>query len=349
MDTHRLNRLLSSGENERVEYKLSLPSLANLGELLASIANTKGGDILIGVKDDGSISGIKKPEKIKSDVKKAAEQYNDPPIKISQEYASYNDKDILIINVPKSNQIHFTKKNKYLRRVGDKTINVSKTRLSDGTRVYSESGTVSYIQSFNVPNLMHPGDETIKRALAIRPHKKKIGITFLWGDQSIKVVGAHMIEPNIFEFPSDEETRTWYLKFCVDNSVAVDCKKQVYINVDVISQNKWIYYPARIAAYSLIALSFLPVISTLLNEGIFLSLSIAGAFSIPIPLVTIISFILLSRRINVAIQRLSSIKLTTNTKYNEKAITDPDNIQLQTIKIVKKNIDNYHNDRFNNH
>lgn len=335
MDTKKLDKLLKDGENEELEFKISLPRFSNLAELISSMANTKGGYILIGVKDDGSVSGIEKSEKIKSEVIKAASHLS-PPLKLQPEYFDHNGKSILVVKVPRAHQIHFSSRNKYLRRVGDRTINVSQSRLSDGTLVYSESGTVSYIESFNVPNMMHPGDEIVRRTLVIKPHKKTLRISFVWGDDSIKVVGAHMVEHNVFEFPPDEETRSWYLKFCADSQIPVDCEKQIYINVDVIYQNKWIYYSSKTLAYSLIALSFLPIISTFLNEKTFLSLSVSGAFSIPIPVVTVISFILLSRKINVAIQRLANIKLTINAKYNEKAITDPDNIQLQSIKIEKK-------------
>ena len=51
-----LDRLLAEGESETVEFKESLGREAL--ETIAAFANTRGGALLIGVRDDGTVRGI---------------------------------------------------------------------------------------------------------------------------------------------------------------------------------------------------------------------------------------------------------------------------------------------------
>ena len=51
-----LARLLAEGESETVEFKESLDREA--WETVSAFANTRGGALLIGVRDDGTVRGI---------------------------------------------------------------------------------------------------------------------------------------------------------------------------------------------------------------------------------------------------------------------------------------------------
>jgi ATP-dependent DNA helicase RecG len=51
-----VDRLLAEGESEMVEFKESLDREAL--ETAAAFANTRGGILLIGVRDDGTVRGI---------------------------------------------------------------------------------------------------------------------------------------------------------------------------------------------------------------------------------------------------------------------------------------------------
>ena len=52
----KMRKDLASGESETVEFKTSFDK--NTIETLAAFANTRGGDVLIGVSDRGEIKGI---------------------------------------------------------------------------------------------------------------------------------------------------------------------------------------------------------------------------------------------------------------------------------------------------
>jgi predicted HTH transcriptional regulator len=57
-----LRRLIEQGENERLEFKAALTPPQHLARLLASFANAEGGRILLGVREDGTIAGVQKPQ-----------------------------------------------------------------------------------------------------------------------------------------------------------------------------------------------------------------------------------------------------------------------------------------------
>jgi len=58
MTAENLKQLIQQGENEILELKPSLSDTARIVEVVASLANTRGGMVVIGVSDRGLIHGI---------------------------------------------------------------------------------------------------------------------------------------------------------------------------------------------------------------------------------------------------------------------------------------------------
>ena len=59
MSLDRVKRLLLQPENIRLEFKESRADLpANLFETICAMLNREGGDILLGVADDGTVQGV---------------------------------------------------------------------------------------------------------------------------------------------------------------------------------------------------------------------------------------------------------------------------------------------------
>jgi predicted HTH transcriptional regulator len=75
-----LERMLLLGENEHVEYKFELNSARRIAATLSAFANTGGGTILVGVKDNGSVAGIRLDEEIYV-LEAAASVYCKPEVK----------------------------------------------------------------------------------------------------------------------------------------------------------------------------------------------------------------------------------------------------------------------------
>ena len=55
--------LIKDREREHIEFKRRVPSLFKMAKEIAAMANTVGGNILIGVDDDGTISGVEDAQK----------------------------------------------------------------------------------------------------------------------------------------------------------------------------------------------------------------------------------------------------------------------------------------------
>ena len=58
VNAHQLRDIIEEGENDRIEFKRCATNLKRISETICAFANTFGGTILLGVEDDGSLTGI---------------------------------------------------------------------------------------------------------------------------------------------------------------------------------------------------------------------------------------------------------------------------------------------------
>ena len=61
MDNY-LKKLIAGGENQKLDFKYCVSDSRKIARTLTAFANSDGGKILIGVRDNGSIAGIKSDE-----------------------------------------------------------------------------------------------------------------------------------------------------------------------------------------------------------------------------------------------------------------------------------------------
>jgi predicted HTH transcriptional regulator len=57
-----LKKLIAEGENQKLDFKYCISDSRKIARTLTAFANSDGGRILIGVRDNGSIAGIKSDE-----------------------------------------------------------------------------------------------------------------------------------------------------------------------------------------------------------------------------------------------------------------------------------------------
>ncbi len=75
---------------------------------MVSFANNKGGRLLIGVDDDGSIRGVKSEDEERYMIYKAAQFYTNPPLDPIFEEVYVDDKMVLVVNLAESvNKPHY--------------------------------------------------------------------------------------------------------------------------------------------------------------------------------------------------------------------------------------------------
>ncbi|MGF1923514.1 MAG: AlbA family DNA-binding domain-containing protein [Bacteroidia bacterium] len=126
-----IKRLILEGENVSLDFKKTISSAEKIAKTLVAFANNRGGKLLIGVADDGTIKGVKSEDEERYMITKSANQFCRPAIEPKFEEIYIDDKVILVVDIPKSDlKPHYAlaedKKWWVYFRVKDKSILASK-------------------------------------------------------------------------------------------------------------------------------------------------------------------------------------------------------------------------------
>jgi ATP-dependent DNA helicase RecG len=103
MDCEALQQLLHNGEDSRHQFKVQFESIDKLAVEISAFANSQGGRLVIGVTDHGDVRGIEKAElsRLNNWISNATSQKIEPPIFVTTEIVSCENKRVLIIDVPR--------------------------------------------------------------------------------------------------------------------------------------------------------------------------------------------------------------------------------------------------------
>ncbi|MGV3540112.1 MAG: helix-turn-helix domain-containing protein [Rufibacter sp.] len=93
--------LILKGESDTLEFKKTITNPDRIARTLVSFANTRGGQILVGVQDNGTICGID-PEEEKHTLEKAITFFCDPPVKVIYKEVELEEGTILKVIIPES-------------------------------------------------------------------------------------------------------------------------------------------------------------------------------------------------------------------------------------------------------
>ncbi len=103
MTLQELSRLASTGEGPFLEFKKKVPKPERIAKEIIAFANTRGGQLLLGVDDDGSVSGLRDAGEEEFALKRAIGSFCDPPVVVEiirVEVA--HRRDAVIVRVPES-------------------------------------------------------------------------------------------------------------------------------------------------------------------------------------------------------------------------------------------------------
>jgi len=132
-----INIMLKKGEGIQTEYKEAVDSVpASFYESVASFSNTDGGTILLGVSDDGIVTGINPASeiKIKKDIITALNSPDciNPPVSIEQFTVNHPDGLVMVVQIPVSSQVHKYHEQIYRRSFeSDLDITADQVQVSD--------------------------------------------------------------------------------------------------------------------------------------------------------------------------------------------------------------------------
>lgn len=96
-----IHNLILEGEHQRLDFKFEISDAKKIARTFAAFANTSGGTLLIGVKDNGNITGIRSDEE-EYMAESAAHIYCKPRVEYKIVTHKVNDKTILEIVIPES-------------------------------------------------------------------------------------------------------------------------------------------------------------------------------------------------------------------------------------------------------
>jgi len=97
-----IKSLILQGEGVMLDFKKTITSTEKIAKSLVAFANNKGGKLLIGIADNGSIKGVKSEEEEKYMILTSAHQFCKPAIEPHFEEIYVDDKLVLVVNIPES-------------------------------------------------------------------------------------------------------------------------------------------------------------------------------------------------------------------------------------------------------
>lgn len=129
-----LYKLIEEGEHQRQDFKFCINDSRKIARSLVAFANTDGGRLLIGVKDNGKVAGVRTDEEYYM-IESAAKIYSNPPISFSTRQWLTKGKTVLEITVsPSDNKPHYAKdeSGKWLAyiRIHDENVLAHKIQIS---------------------------------------------------------------------------------------------------------------------------------------------------------------------------------------------------------------------------
>lgn len=96
-----LNHLIAGGEGLKLDFKFEISDSKKIARTLSAFANTGGGTLLVGVKDNGRIAGVRSDEEYYM-LESAAQLYCRPEVKFSVKQWHVDGKTVLEARIEKS-------------------------------------------------------------------------------------------------------------------------------------------------------------------------------------------------------------------------------------------------------
>jgi len=98
-----LKKLISEGESQHLDFKYCISDSRKIARTLSAFANTEGGRLLIGVRDNGSIAGVRTDEEYYM-IETAAALFCKPEIPFAIKQHDADGKTILEVEVSKGDK-----------------------------------------------------------------------------------------------------------------------------------------------------------------------------------------------------------------------------------------------------
>ena len=141
-----LKKLIAEGENQKLDFKFCVSDSKKIARTLSAFANSNGGRLLIGVRDNGSIAGIRSDEELYM-VDTAAQIFCRPEITYNSKQHTIAGKTILEVEVTRGDKRPYQAKDengKWLTyfRHNDQTLLANSVLLQVWRKQGNKSGVI---------------------------------------------------------------------------------------------------------------------------------------------------------------------------------------------------------------
>lgn len=139
--TDTFQEWISQGENAQIEFKSGDVRPDAVAREMTAFANTLGGTLLIGVEDDGTVSGIRDTS-LDEWIANISRNNITPAVLVGVEHVVVGAKTVCVVTVPKGKDKPYqTLDGKYWLRVGSTNRTATKEELS---RLFQQAGLVHF-------------------------------------------------------------------------------------------------------------------------------------------------------------------------------------------------------------
>ncbi len=138
-----LLEILATGENSGVEFKRDDLSTQDLAKELVAFSNLAGGMVLLGVEDDGTVSGLTRADLEEWVMNVCRDKIRPAIVPFFEVIRGLEEgKDVAIVRVTRGYDVHalwHSNSNRYLMRVGTQSREASQEELA---RLFQQRGTI---------------------------------------------------------------------------------------------------------------------------------------------------------------------------------------------------------------
>src|SRR5580692_6478821 len=99
-----IKKSIFEGEGVTLDFKKTITSCEKIARTMTAFANNKGGRLLIGVYDDGTIKGVKSEDEERYMINRAATEFASPKLEPVFEEVYVDDKLVLVVDIPESEE-----------------------------------------------------------------------------------------------------------------------------------------------------------------------------------------------------------------------------------------------------
>ena len=156
-DKRYIQSLINEGEHQQQDFKYRVSDAMKLAKSVSAFANTNGGRLLIGVRDDGHMSGVRDEEEIYM-MHQAAYRYCRPQASIKFDTYHVEGRTIVVATVPPSDK-------RPVCAIGDDGKQRAYIRINDENIVASAVHLAIWRESQNPHGIMMTYTDTVSKLI----------------------------------------------------------------------------------------------------------------------------------------------------------------------------------------